>query len=51
MGERSPHNDPDARRYIHRDENGQGDMTLAVFEGVTLALRDSLEVAKPRRPR
>ena len=48
MGERSPHNDPDARgTFIGMSmDTKREDMTLAVFEGVTFALRDSLEVAR-----
>ena len=48
MGERSPHNDPDAAGTFigMRMDTKREDMTLAVFEGVTFALRDSLEVAK-----
>ena len=48
MGERSPHNDPDARGTfvgMTMDTTRQ-DMTQAVLEGVAFALRDSLEVAK-----
>ena len=48
MGERSPHNDPDAAGTFigMRMDIKREDMTLAVFEGVTFALRDSLEVAR-----
>ncbi len=48
MGERSPHNDPDARAcFIGMSmDNGREEMTQAVLEGVAFALRDSLEVAK-----
>ncbi len=48
MGERSPHNDADARgMFIGMSANTtRAQMTQAVFEGVTFALRDSLEVAK-----
>lgn len=48
MGERSPHNDPDARgTFIGLTmDSTRGDMTQAVLEGVAFALRDSLEVAK-----
>lgn len=48
MGERSPHNNPNARGTftgITMDTTRE-DMTQAVLEGVTFALRDSLEVAK-----
>ena len=48
MGERSPHNDPDARGVFFgmSMETSREDMTQAVLEGVAFALRDSLEVAK-----
>ena len=48
MGERSPHNDPNARgTFIGLTmDNTRADMTQAVLEGVAFALRDSLEVAK-----
>ena len=48
MGERSPHNDPDARGvFIGMSmDTTRADMTQAVLEGVAFALRDSLEVAK-----
>jgi len=48
MGERSPHNDPDARgTFIGMTmDTSRADMTQAVLEGVAFALRDSLEVAK-----
>lgn len=48
MGERSPHNDPDARAaFIGMSmDTSREDMTLAVLEGVAFALRDSLEVAR-----
>lgn len=48
MGERSPHNDPDARgTFIGMTmDTDRGDMTQAVLEGVAFALRDSFEVAK-----
>ncbi len=48
MGERSPHNDPDARgTFIGMTmDTTRADMTQAVLEGVAFALRDSLEVAK-----
>ena len=47
MGERSPHNNPDARAMfigMSMDTTRQ-DMTQAVLEGVAFGLRDSLEVA------
>ncbi|MCD7835355.1 MAG: xylulokinase [Lachnospiraceae bacterium] len=48
MGERSPHNDPDARgTFIGMTmDTTRGDMTQAVLEGVAFALRDSFEVAR-----
>mgnify|MGYP003295907730 CR=1 FL=1 len=48
MGERSPHNDPDARgTFIGMTmDTDRTDMTQAVLEGVAFALRDSFEVAK-----
>ena len=48
MGERSPHNDPDARAMFigMTMDTAREDMTQAVLEGVTFGLRDSLEVAK-----
>ncbi len=48
MGERSPHNNPNARgTFIGMTmDTSRGDMTQAVLEGVAFALRDSLEVAK-----
>lgn len=48
MGERSPHNDPDARgMFIGMSmDTTQSDMTQAVLEGVAFAIRDSIEVAR-----
>jgi xylulokinase len=48
MGERSPHNNPNARgTFIGMTmDTTRVDMTQAVLEGVAFALRDSLEVAK-----
>lgn len=48
MGERSPHNDPDARGVFigMTMDTTRAQMTQAVLEGVAFALRDSLEVAK-----
>ena len=48
MGERSPHNDPDARgTFIGLTmDTTRSDMTQAVLEGVAFGLRDSLEVAR-----
>lgn len=48
MGERSPHNDPNARAAFlgMTMDTTRADMTQAVLEGVAFALRDSLEVAR-----
>lgn len=48
MGERSPHNNPDVRAaFIGMGmDTTRKDMTLAVMEGVSFGLRDSLEVAR-----
>ena len=48
MGERSPHNNPDARAmFIGMSmDTTREDMTLAVLEGVAFGIRDSFEVAK-----
>ena len=48
MGERSPHNDPAARgTFVGMSmDTRREDMTLAILEGVTFGLRDSLEVAR-----
>lgn len=48
MGERSPHNDPNARAmFIGMSmDTTRDDMTQAVLEGVAFGLRDSLEVAR-----
>lgn len=48
MGERSPHNDPDARAmFIGMSmDTTREEMTQAVLEGVAFGLRDSLEVAR-----
>ena len=48
MGERSPHNNPNARGTFTglTMDNTRADMTQAVLEGVAFALRDSLEVAR-----
>lgn len=48
MGERSPHNDPNARGSfigITMDTT-RADMTQAILEGVAFAIRDSFEVAR-----
>ena len=47
MGERSPHNNPDARAlFIGMSmDTTRADMTQAVLEGVAFAIRDSFEVA------
>ncbi len=48
MGERSPHNNPNARgTFIGMTmDTTREDMTQAVLEGVAFALRDSFEVAR-----
>ena len=48
MGERSPHNNPDARgTFIGLTmDSSREDMTQAVLEGVAFGLRDSIEVAR-----
>ena len=48
MGERSPINDTNARGAFigMRMDTTRSEMTQAILEGVTFALRDSLEVAK-----
>ena len=48
MGERSPHNNPDARAmFIGMSmDTTREDMTQAVLEGIVFGLRDSLEVAR-----
>ena len=48
MGERSPHNDPDARGVFlgMSMDTTREDMTQAMLEGVAFGLRDSLEVAR-----
>ena len=48
MGERSPHNDPNARgTFVGMSmDTTRADMTQAVLEGVAFALRDSVEVAR-----
>ena len=48
MGERSPHNNPNARgTFIGMTmDTTRADMTQAVLEGVAFAIRDSFEVAK-----
>jgi xylulokinase len=48
MGERSPHNNPDARgTFIGLTmDSTREDMTQAVLEGVAFGLRDSVEVAR-----
>lgn len=48
MGERSPHNNPNARgTFIGMTmDTTRADMTQAVLEGVAFALRDSFEIAK-----
>ena len=48
MGERSPHNDVDARGAFigMRPDTTREHMVLAVLEGVAFALRDCVEIAK-----
>ena len=48
MGERSPHNNPDARAmFIGMSmDTTRADMTQAILEGVAFGIRDSFEVAK-----
>jgi xylulokinase len=48
MGERSPHNDPNARgTFIGMTmDTTRSDLTQAVLEGVAFALRDSVEIAR-----
>lgn len=48
MGERTPHNNPNARgTFIGMTmDTGRSDMTQAVLEGVAFALRDSFEITK-----
>ena len=48
MGERSPHNNPDARgAFIGMSmDSTRTDMTQAILEGVAFGLRDSVEVAR-----
>ena len=48
MGERSPHNNPNARgTFIGMTmDTTRTDMTQAVLEGVAFAIRDSFEIAK-----
>lgn len=48
MGERTPHNDPDARGTFAgmTMDTSREDMTQAVLEGVAFALRDSFDIIK-----
>ena len=48
MGERTPHNNPDARGvFLGMSMNtSREDMTQAVLEGVTFALKDAIEIAR-----
>ncbi|MEE8836171.1 MAG: xylulokinase [Eubacteriales bacterium] len=48
MGERSPHNNPAARGAFvgMRMDTSRADMTQAVLEGVSFAIRDCVEIAK-----
>lgn len=48
MGERTPHNDANARGVFFglNVTSDRGDMTRAILEGVSFGLRDSLEIIK-----
>ena len=48
MGERSPHNDPDARGAFlgMTMDTSRHQMTQAILEGVAFAIRDSVEIAR-----
>lgn len=48
MGERSPHNNPAARGAFvgMRMDSSRADMTQAVLEGVSFAIRDCVEIAR-----
>ena len=48
MGERSPHNNPDARAVFFgmSMDTTREEMTQAVLEGVSFGLRDSMEVVR-----
>ncbi|OGO76934.1 MAG: xylulokinase [Clostridiales bacterium GWB2_37_7] len=48
MGERTPHNDPNAKGVIYglNITHKRGDITRAILEGVCYGLRDSLEILK-----
>ena len=48
MGERTPHNDPDARGAFFglSMDTTRAQMTQAILEGVTFAVRDSVEIAR-----
>ena len=48
MGERSPHNDPFARSAFigMRPDTTKQELSLAILEGVTFALKDCLEIAR-----
>lgn len=48
MGERSPHNDVNAKGAFigMRPDTSRGDMTLAVMEGVAYALKDCVRIAE-----
>ncbi|WP_097028390.1 xylulokinase [Clostridium peptidivorans] len=48
MGERTPHNDPNARGVFFglNMTHERGDMTRAILEGVCFGLRDSLEILR-----
>ncbi|MEG0237321.1 xylulokinase [Cetobacterium sp.] len=48
MGERTPHNDPNAKGTLTglNIQHRRGDITRCIVEGITFALRDSLELIK-----
>ncbi len=48
MGERTPHNNPDVRGAFFglSMKTSRGQMTQAILEGVTYAVRDSIEIAR-----
>ena len=50
MGERTPHNDPNARGVFFglSPRHTKGHLTRAVIEGVTFALRDGLELVREK---
>ncbi|WP_297405985.1 xylulokinase [uncultured Cetobacterium sp.] len=48
IGERTPHNDPNAKGTITglNIQHTRGDLTRSIIEGITFGLRDSLELIK-----